>query len=91
LRLPRQGPGRRRPDACRRVSYFTEDFPVLGRPDAAPAMGSRAAARAAPLLLEERQVGARIELREDDEPGFWEGYGYHNYGDPVEEERYAGD
>ncbi len=26
-----------------------------------------------------------------DEPGFWEGYGYHNYGDPWLEQRYAGD
>jgi DMSO/TMAO reductase YedYZ molybdopterin-dependent catalytic subunit len=26
-----------------------------------------------------------------DEPGFWEGFGYHNYGDPWREERYAGD
>ena len=32
-----------------------------------------------------------IELRADDEPGFWEGYGYHNYGDPWKEQRYAGD
>jgi DMSO/TMAO reductase YedYZ molybdopterin-dependent catalytic subunit len=32
-----------------------------------------------------------IELRKDDEPGFWEGYGYHNYGDPWREQRYAGD
>ena len=32
-----------------------------------------------------------IELRPDDEPGFWEGYGYHNYGDPWKEQRYAGD
>jgi len=32
-----------------------------------------------------------IELRRDDEPGFWEGYGYHNYGDPWREQRYAGD
>jgi DMSO/TMAO reductase YedYZ molybdopterin-dependent catalytic subunit len=32
-----------------------------------------------------------IELREHDEPGFWEGYGYHNYGDPWREQRYAGD
>jgi DMSO/TMAO reductase YedYZ molybdopterin-dependent catalytic subunit len=32
-----------------------------------------------------------LELREDDEPGFWEGYGYHNYGDPWKEQRYAGD
>ena len=32
-----------------------------------------------------------IELRTDDEAGFWEGYGYHNYGDPWQEQRYAGD
>ena len=32
-----------------------------------------------------------LELREDDEPGFWEGYGYHNYGDPWREQRYWGD
>ena len=32
-----------------------------------------------------------LELREDDEPGFWEGYGYHNYGDPWREQRYSGD
>ena len=32
-----------------------------------------------------------LELREDDEPGFWEDYGYHNYGDPWKEQRYAGD
>jgi DMSO/TMAO reductase YedYZ molybdopterin-dependent catalytic subunit len=32
-----------------------------------------------------------IELRTEDEPGFWEGYGYHNYGDPWQEQRYQGD
>jgi DMSO/TMAO reductase YedYZ molybdopterin-dependent catalytic subunit len=32
-----------------------------------------------------------IELRDADAPGFWEGYGYHNYGDPWREQRYAGD
>jgi DMSO/TMAO reductase YedYZ molybdopterin-dependent catalytic subunit len=32
-----------------------------------------------------------IELRDGDEPGFWEGYGYNNYGDPWREQRYAGD
>ena len=32
-----------------------------------------------------------LELRDEDEPGFWEGYGYHNYGDPWKEQRYAGD
>ncbi len=32
-----------------------------------------------------------LELLEDDEPGFWERYGYNNYGDPWREQRYAGD
>jgi DMSO/TMAO reductase YedYZ molybdopterin-dependent catalytic subunit len=32
-----------------------------------------------------------IELLENDEPGFWERYGYHNYGDPWKEQRYQGD
>jgi DMSO/TMAO reductase YedYZ molybdopterin-dependent catalytic subunit len=25
------------------------------------------------------------------EPGFWESYGYHIYGDPWREQRYSGD
>ena len=33
----------------------------------------------------------RLELLDEDEPGFWEGYGYHNYGDPWKEQRYSGD
>jgi DMSO/TMAO reductase YedYZ molybdopterin-dependent catalytic subunit len=32
-----------------------------------------------------------LELTLDDEPGFWETFGYHNYGDPWREQRYAGD
>jgi DMSO/TMAO reductase YedYZ molybdopterin-dependent catalytic subunit len=32
-----------------------------------------------------------LQLREDDEPGFWESLGYHNRGDPWREERYSGD
>lgn len=32
-----------------------------------------------------------LTLTEDDEPGFWEGYGYHNHGDPWLEQRYQGD
>jgi DMSO/TMAO reductase YedYZ molybdopterin-dependent catalytic subunit len=32
-----------------------------------------------------------LELGEQDAPGFWETYGYHNYGDPWREQRYAGD
>ena len=33
--------------------------------------------------------GLRLQL--DDEPGFWETNGYHNYGDPWKEQRYWGD
>jgi DMSO/TMAO reductase YedYZ molybdopterin-dependent catalytic subunit len=32
-----------------------------------------------------------LELLDHDEPGFWETYGYHMYGDPWREQRYAGD
>jgi DMSO/TMAO reductase YedYZ molybdopterin-dependent catalytic subunit len=33
----------------------------------------------------------RLELVDDDRPGFWEELGYHNYGDPWQEQRYQGD
>lgn len=33
----------------------------------------------------------RLTFMEDDEPGFWESLGYHIYGDPWREQRYAGD
>jgi DMSO/TMAO reductase YedYZ molybdopterin-dependent catalytic subunit len=32
-----------------------------------------------------------LELLDHDRPGFWETYGYHNYGDPWKEQRYEGD
>jgi DMSO/TMAO reductase YedYZ molybdopterin-dependent catalytic subunit len=32
-----------------------------------------------------------LVLTPDDQPGFWEGYGYHNHGDPWLEQRYQGD
>jgi len=32
-----------------------------------------------------------FDLLDRDEPGFWETYGYHMYGDPWREQRYAGD
>jgi DMSO/TMAO reductase YedYZ molybdopterin-dependent catalytic subunit len=32
-----------------------------------------------------------IRLLDQDEPGFWESLGYHNYGDPWQEQRYWGD
>ena len=32
-----------------------------------------------------------LRLLNDDEPGFWESLGYHNYGDPGRQQRYWGD
>lgn len=32
-----------------------------------------------------------LRLTAHDEPGFWENYGYHMYGDPWKEQRYRGD
>jgi len=32
-----------------------------------------------------------LELTVEDQPGFWEGFGYHDYGDPWREQRYQGD
>jgi DMSO/TMAO reductase YedYZ molybdopterin-dependent catalytic subunit len=32
-----------------------------------------------------------VQLLLDDEPGFWETLGYHDYGDPWREQRYQGD
>jgi DMSO/TMAO reductase YedYZ molybdopterin-dependent catalytic subunit len=31
-----------------------------------------------------------LDVAYDDEPGFWETRGYHNYGDPWKEQRYWG-
>jgi len=33
----------------------------------------------------------RLRFMPEDEPGFWESRGYHNYGDPWRERRYDGD
>jgi DMSO/TMAO reductase YedYZ molybdopterin-dependent catalytic subunit len=30
-----------------------------------------------------------MQFLDRDRPGFWETYGYHNYGDPWREERYS--
>jgi DMSO/TMAO reductase YedYZ molybdopterin-dependent catalytic subunit len=32
-----------------------------------------------------------LRLMAEDDPGFWETYGYHMYGDPWREQRYSGD
>ena len=34
---------------------------------------------------------AKVTVLDHDEPGFWEQYGYHNHGDPWQEQRYQGD
>jgi DMSO/TMAO reductase YedYZ molybdopterin-dependent catalytic subunit len=33
----------------------------------------------------------RVDFIDEDDPGFWEELGYHMYGDPWREQRYAGD
>jgi DMSO/TMAO reductase YedYZ molybdopterin-dependent catalytic subunit len=33
----------------------------------------------------------QLRFMEHDQPGFWESFGYHNYGDPWREQRYSGD
>jgi DMSO/TMAO reductase YedYZ molybdopterin-dependent catalytic subunit len=33
----------------------------------------------------------QLRLMERDQAGFWESFGYHNYGDPWREQRYSGD
>ena len=33
----------------------------------------------------------RLQFIDEDQPGFWEELGYHNYGDPWREQRYDGD
>ena len=62
-----------------------------GAPAARRARRPGPAAGAAPVLLEVRQVGARHPAQDEDEPGFWETAGYHDYGDPWREQRYQGD
>jgi hypothetical protein len=53
-------------------------------------------ARAKWLLWTGEQIDAPtaldgLELRDHDEPGFWEYHGYRNYGDPWREQCYHGD
>ena len=52
----------------------------------------RPAARPPPVLCGRAPSGcAACGCTTDDEPGFWESLGYHMYGDPWREQRYAGD
>ncbi|MEZ5341427.1 MAG: hypothetical protein R2706_08260 [Acidimicrobiales bacterium] len=41
--------------------------------------------------MEECKWFGHITLSDDEEPGFWEVNGYHNYGDPWLEQRYRAD
>ena len=68
------------------VVWEVDGQPLAGRP-----RRPGPAARAAPLLLEEREVGGGPRLLDHDEPGFWERNGYHDRGDPWLEQRYQGD
>ena len=58
----------------------------------APEHGGPARLLVPPLYFWKSAKGVRgLPLTVDNEPGFWEGYGYHNYGDPWREQRYQGD
>jgi DMSO/TMAO reductase YedYZ molybdopterin-dependent catalytic subunit len=60
--------------------------------DLAPAHGGPARLVVPHLYLWKSAKWVRgIQLLLDDEPGFWESVGYHNYGDPWREQRYQGD
>jgi DMSO/TMAO reductase YedYZ molybdopterin-dependent catalytic subunit len=60
--------------------------------DLAPAHGGPARLLVPHLYLWKSAKWVRaIELSHEDTPGFWETAGYHNYGDPWREQRYAGD
>jgi DMSO/TMAO reductase YedYZ molybdopterin-dependent catalytic subunit len=68
------------------IAYEFEGEPL------APAHGGPARLLIPHLYLWKSAKWVRgIDLLADDEPGFWERYGYHNYGDPWKEQRYEGD
>jgi DMSO/TMAO reductase YedYZ molybdopterin-dependent catalytic subunit len=68
------------------------DCVLLRRRAAAPEHGGPARLLVPHLYFWKSAKWVRgLELQLEDEPGFWEGYGYHNYGDPWREQRYAGD
>ena len=46
--------------------------------------------RAAPVLLEVGQVGARTRAPQRRQPGYWERNGYHMYGEPFRTQRFFG-
>jgi DMSO/TMAO reductase YedYZ molybdopterin-dependent catalytic subunit len=60
--------------------------------DLAPAHGGPARLLVPHLYLWKSAKWVRgIQLRHEDEAGFWESAGYHEYGDPWREQRYQGD
>jgi DMSO/TMAO reductase YedYZ molybdopterin-dependent catalytic subunit len=68
------------------VAYEYEGEPL------APAHGGPARLLVPHLYLWKSAKWVRgIQLLVEDEPGFWESAGYHNYGDPWREQRYQGD
>ena len=91
----------------RLVGRRLHDQPAARRRDAAARRGSPSsttASRSSPSTAGPRGCSCRTSTSgrarsgcagsscsEEDEPGFWESYGYHNYGDPWREQRYGGD
>jgi Oxidoreductase molybdopterin binding domain len=77
--------------------YLVEGFPVLSagptpRTPLEPEHGGPARLLVPHLYFWKSAKWLRgLTLTVEDEPGFWEGYGYHNYGDPWREQRYWGD
>ncbi|GHJ45615.1 molybdopterin-binding protein [Catellatospora sp. TT07R-123] len=60
--------------------------------DVTPAHGGPARLLVPHLYLWKSAKWVRgIQLLHEDEPGFWESAGYHDYGDPWREQRYQGD
>src|SRR5215467_5031620 len=70
--------------------YVTADFPVLS---AGPTPQIRLENWTFALQLGGKSAKwvRRLRFMANDEPGFWESLGYHNYGDPWKEQRYDGD
>jgi DMSO/TMAO reductase YedYZ molybdopterin-dependent catalytic subunit len=68
------------------VAYAYEDEPLE------PEHGGPARLLVPHLYLWKSAKWVRgLNVSDVDEPGFWEGYGYHNRGDPWQEQRYWGD
>jgi DMSO/TMAO reductase YedYZ molybdopterin-dependent catalytic subunit len=63
------------------VATRYDDLPIL------PAHGGPARL----LVPQSAKWVRRLRFMEHDERGFWERFGYHNYGDPWKEQRYDGD